>query len=130
MSTNTKKVATKGKRYSSEEKQDIVDFVHSFNSENGRGGQSAASKKFGISQLTVASWLKNAGATSAPAAAPAKRGPKPGKAAAAKSAAVSGKSGGINGKLTALLALGTEIEKAENALSQLKAKFASLKASL
>jgi transposase-like protein len=126
MSTNTKKATTKGKRYSSEEKQEIVDFVNSFNAENGRGGQSAASKKFGISQLTVASWLKGAG--SAPAA-PAKRGPKAGKAAA-KSAAASTKSGGINGKLSALLALGNEIEKTEKSLAQLKAKFASIKASL
>jgi len=129
MSTNTKKATTKGKRYSSEQKQEIVDFVNGFNADNGRGGQSAASKKFGISQLTVASWLKNAG--SAPAA-PAKRGPKPGKAAAAKTAAAAGssKSGGISGKLSALLALGNEIEKAENSLAQLKAKFDSIKASL
>ena len=118
MSTNAKKAGVRGKRYTPAEKQDIVSFVEKYNAENGRGGQSAASKKFGISQLTISSWLKASGA----APSPGKRGPKAGK--------VSAKGGSISSKLNALLNLGTEIEKAEANLTALKAKFNSLKASL
>lgn len=47
-----------GKRYSNEEKAEIVQFVEAFNAQNGRGGQTAAVRKFGISQLSLAAWLK------------------------------------------------------------------------
>jgi len=57
----SKKASTKGRRYSDQEKQQVVDFVNKHNAENGRGGATAASKKFGVSQLTVASWLKSGG---------------------------------------------------------------------
>ena len=116
MSTSAKKAGVRGKRYSASEKQDIVAFVEKYNSDNGRGGQSAASKKFGISQLTISSWLK-----SGSAAPTGKRGKASGKGA--------GK-GSISSKLNKLLSLGTEIEKAEANLASLKAKFAALKASL
>jgi transposase-like protein len=52
----------KGIRYSPELKQQVVDFVTSHNAVNGRGGQNQAAKKFKLSVLTVASWLKAAGA--------------------------------------------------------------------
>jgi transposase-like protein len=55
------KKASKGKRYTAEEKQQVVDFVNKHNAANGRGGATAASKKFGVSQLTVGSWLKSSG---------------------------------------------------------------------
>lgn len=55
------KKASKGKRYTAEEKPQVVDFVNQHNAANGRGGATAASKKFGVSQLTVASWLKSSG---------------------------------------------------------------------
>ncbi|WP_343123402.1 hypothetical protein [Haloferula sp. BvORR071] len=35
--------------------------MNSHNEVNGRGGATAASKKFGVSQLTVGSWLKSSG---------------------------------------------------------------------
>lgn len=118
MSTSSKKEKpSKGKRYSSEEKNDIVSFVEKHNAENGRGGQSAAAKKFGISQLTIASWLKSNGT------AVGKRG---GKAAVVKSA----KGGSISAKLSALAALATKIDKAEAELAKLKGQFKSLKAGL
>lgn len=123
MSTNTKKSASKGKRYTDAEKREIVSFVEKVNSEKGRGGQSAAAKKYGISQLTIASWLKSglSGSASAPASSPASGGATS-KAAAARS--------GISSKLSTLLALGNEIEKAEKELAKMKAKFNSIKASL
>jgi phosphoserine phosphatase len=117
MSTSSKK-ASKGKRYSAEEKADIVAFVEKHNADNGRGGQSAAAKKFGISQLTISSWLKSSGAP-----AGAKRGRKPGSGKAAKG-------GSFSAKLGALSALAAQIDKAEADLEKLKAKFQSLKAGL
>jgi len=56
-----KKKGTKGKRYTAEEKSEILQFVES----QGRGGASAASKKFGVSQLTISSWKKSASGGSA-----------------------------------------------------------------
>ena len=117
MSTSSKKTS-KGKRYSAEEKGDIVAFVEKHNAENGRGGQSAAAKKFGISQLTIASWLKSGGASTG-----AKRGRKPGSGSAAKG-------GSFTAKLGALSALAAQIDKAEADLDKLKAKFKTLKAGL
>lgn len=116
MSTSTKK-APKGKRYTDEEKNDILGFVQKYNDENGRGGQSAASKKYGISQLTIASWLK-----SGPSAG-TKRGRKAG-------SAKGGKGGSFSSKLNALSALASQIDKAEAELVKLKAKFKALKADL
>ncbi|MGJ8632594.1 MAG: hypothetical protein ACSHX7_01635 [Luteolibacter sp.] len=109
MSTSNKKNVVRGKRYTTEEKQKVVDFVSEYNTTNGRGGQSTAAAKFGISQLTIASWLKNAG--------------------------VSSKSnystkGGIQGKLANMLALGEEIEKLEKELAAKRSKFDTIKSSL
>ncbi len=122
MSTSTKKT-TKGKRYSAEEKKDIVAFVQKYNAENGRGGQSAASKKYGISQLSVSSWLKASG-DEAPVTG-ARRGRKPGSVNKAKVA----KGGSYSAKLGELSALANQIDKAESDLAKLKAKFQSLKSS-
>lgn len=64
MSTKKKaasKKASTGVRYSDDLKKQIVDFVETYNSQNGRGGQSAATKKFKVTPLTIATWLKAAG---------------------------------------------------------------------
>ena len=64
MSTKRKK-ATKapptGVRYSDSQKKEVVDFVAKYNAANGRGGQSAAVKKYKVTPLTISSWLKAAG---------------------------------------------------------------------
>lgn len=52
------KKASKGKRYSDAEKAEILAFIDNY---GGRGGQSAAAKKFKVSQLTLANWRKSAG---------------------------------------------------------------------
>ena len=60
MSEKTSSVnAAKGRRYSIKEKQEILDFVDQVNAEKGRGGQSAASKKFTISPLTISAWIRS-----------------------------------------------------------------------
>lgn len=110
MSTSNKKDIVRGKRYTAEEKSKIVSFVESYNAANGRGGQSAAAKKFGVSQLTVSGWLKGAGVSS--------RGAK------------SGGKGSIQSKLAALLSLGQDISKLEKELSAKRAKFDAIKSSL
>jgi transposase-like protein len=56
----SKKQKETRKRYSSEEKEKIVAFVLKHNESAGRGGAAAASKQFGISQITIGSWVKGA----------------------------------------------------------------------
>ncbi len=48
-------------RYSEEEKQKVVDFVVEYDRENGRGGQAAAKKEFGINPISIKKWLVEAG---------------------------------------------------------------------
>ena len=50
----------KGKRYSDKEKAQVLSFVEEHNAENGRGGISAASRKFGVTALTISNWLVQA----------------------------------------------------------------------
>lgn len=113
MSTSTKKDIVRGKRYTAEEKSKIIAFVESHNSANGRGGQSAAAKKFGVSQLTISGWLKGSGA-----------------GASTGSKAKSGVKGSMQNKLSTLLSLGDDIEKLDKELSAKRAKFEAIKASL
>ena len=82
MSTKSK-AASKGTRYTPEQKQEVIDFVNQYNADNGRGGQSAAARKFNISQLTISAWLKKSGKK---AAKPAKKAAKPAAKKAAKKA--------------------------------------------
>ena len=109
MAGSKKKNIVRGKRYTPEEKSEVVSFVATFNEENGRGGQSAAAAKFNISQLTISNWLKNAGINSS-------------KGATSK--------GGLQKKLTEMLSLGQDIEKLERELNAKRKEFESLKASL
>ena len=46
------------KRYTEDQKTDILAFIEKFNAENGRGGQTAAVKKYGVTPLTRAAWSK------------------------------------------------------------------------
>ena len=118
-----------GSRYTDAQKQELVDFVNQYNAENGRGGASKAVAKFGVSPLTVGTWLKNAGQPSKKAGK--KAGKKAAKKAATKAAAGSSKSsGGIDAKLASLLDLSKEISKKQSELESLQSRFASLKASL
>lgn len=67
--------AKKGKRYTEQEKSEILAFVAEVNKKNKRGGQKAASEKFGISPLTISSWLKKSKKKPAAAAAVAAAAP-------------------------------------------------------
>ena len=62
--------STKNKRrYTPEEKQSVLDFIAERKTQNKRGAQKAAPERFGISTVTISSWMK---------ASKAKRGRKPG----------------------------------------------------
>ncbi len=125
MSSKTKggKTSAKGKRYSAAEKEEILDFVEQVNAEKGRGGQSAASKKYKISPLTISSWLKarKGGST-------ARSTPRATSAAGSTSAAKV--SGPIGKKLDKLQSLHDQIERSEAELAKLRAQFDALKGSL
>jgi DNA-binding transcriptional regulator YdaS (Cro superfamily) len=117
-----------GTRYTAEQKQEVTDFVASYNAENGRGGQSKAAAKFSVSPITVMAWLKAAGVKKSSKKALKKdtRAAAPAKSAKGTKTA----SGGSDAKLGTLLALIKEIATAEAALAQLNGKFRSLQASL
>jgi transposase-like protein len=120
-----------GSRYTAEQKQEVVTFVADYNAANGRGGQSKAAEKFGVSPLTVMAWLKAAGVTkgsSKPAKAPkATKAAKPGRKPGRKPAATGGD---FDEKLTNLLALSKGVAKAQVELDRAIAKFESAKAAL
>lgn len=109
MSSSNKKETVRGKRYSPEEKSKIVAFVTDYNAANGRGGQSKASEKFGISQLTIATWLRKGGASTTKKSL---------------------NTGSMQNKLTAMIALGKDIDKLERDLSAKRKQFDALKAAL
>lgn len=48
-----------GRRYDLKTKHSVVGFVAKYNPDHGRGGITAATKRFGISPLTIASWRKS-----------------------------------------------------------------------
>jgi transposase-like protein len=123
MSAATKAKKTR-KRYTADEKNEIIAFIEKHDAENGRGGKSAAAKKFGISQISVGSWMKGKNA-------PAPSGKKRGRKAGSKNVKVAvAKESGFSGKLKELGLLADQIDKAEAELAKLHAKFQALKAAL
>ncbi len=57
MATKTRKKGNTGKRYSDVQKEKILNFV----SKAGRGGISAAGKKFGVSYIALRRWMNGTG---------------------------------------------------------------------
>ena len=119
MSVNSKKTTTKGKRYTDEQKREVVDFVVAANASKGRGGLSAAAQKFGISPISISSWLKKSGVKAAKPQVSVKPA-KPAKAVKAQPA-----KSGLSA--TSIVALGSQIAKAEAELAVLKAMIRTLK---
>jgi transposase-like protein len=111
--SNSKVNSAKGRRYSAKEKAEIVAFVDKVNADKGRGGQSAASKKFKISPLTISSWIR--------------AGVGGGETVATASASGAGP---IGKKLSKLQALHDQIARTEKELSKMKAQFNALKSAL
>lgn len=57
MSTKPK-TKSKGKRYTDAEKAKVLAHVEQVNKTRGRGGIASASKKFGVTALTISNWLR------------------------------------------------------------------------
>lgn len=112
MSTKKKSNIAKGKRYTKAEKANIIAYVNKVNSERGRGGQSAASKKFKISPLTISSWIRS------------------GEGGSSANSGTAPISGPIGRKLDKLKELHEKIARAEKDLAKMKAQFETLKGSL
>ena len=48
-------------RYDQKTKDEVVAFIVDYNAKNGRGGQSAAAKKWKLNPITIKSWMVKAG---------------------------------------------------------------------
>jgi len=121
-------------RYDQNTKDEVIAFVLSYNEENGRGGQSAAVKKWDLNPLTVKSWLSKAGIET-PGRGGKKRKGKVGRPAKAAKAgrpakAAAGKpgrkpvivgAGDIAATLNRMVAIRSEIASLESEYSKLKA---------
>ena len=79
-------------RYDQKTKDEVVAFVRQYNDENGRGGQSAAQRKWDLNPITIKAWLEKAGVDTPGKSGKKKRGPKSADAPKGKkkSAAVAG----------------------------------------
>lgn len=114
-----------GMRYSAAQKQEVIDFVNSYNASNGRGGQSEAARKFNISILTVSAWLKKSGNKVAKGG----NGGNGGKAIAAGKASAK-VSSALTSKVASLIEMSDRVRKAEIELEKLRAGYESLKAAI
>ncbi|MGA0899731.1 MAG: hypothetical protein ACO3SO_04935 [Luteolibacter sp.] len=103
----------RGARYTTAQKQHVVDFVHEYNAIHGRGGQSQAAKKFGLSVLTVASWLRS-----------------PKLSVSSKAGKSSVVPAGINPKVAALIEVSDQLRKTEAEVTKLRAKYDELRSSI
>jgi hypothetical protein len=109
------------KRYDQKTKDEVVNFIQSFNEKNGRGGQSAAAKKWKLNPITVKAWLEKAGVASPGKSAKKKRGG--GKAASAKtSLKSSGSAKNVEDVLKRLLSIQKEIGSLQKEYDSLKSK--------
>ena len=127
-------------RYDQKKKDEVVAYVKQFNETKGRGGQSAAVKKWDLNPITVRSWLEKAGVetpgrggkkkrksgrpakvAAAPKAAKATKGVKRGRVA--KTARVEANvSEGVAGTLQRMMAIQGEMASLEREFAKLKAK--------
>lgn len=134
----TKKAGSRGKRYTSAEKTNILNYIDEVNAKKGRGGAAAASRKFKISQITLSHWVKKAGKTTAVKKTSVKAPAKSVAKGAVKSVAKKGRpqtakktqSTGFAGKLRRLADVHEQISKVEAQLSALQKEYASLKKEL
>ncbi|MCG8601100.1 MAG: hypothetical protein MI807_13235 [Verrucomicrobiales bacterium] len=109
-------------RYDQKTKDEVVAFIQSFNEENGRGGQSAAAKKYKLNPITVRAWMEKAGvATPGKSSRKKKKGGR--KTAASNSIRRSAAPKSTSAALKRMVKLQEQIE-------DLQSEYESLKASL
>lgn len=114
-------------RYTDEKKKEVVEFVKKYDQQHGRGGQSAAKKKFEINPISIKKWCVEQG-YSTPSSK--KKGKKPAKrttkqtttAVAAKSAAAPVKAGSRSSTLAKMTKIQAQIESLQSEFDSLKAQ--------
>ncbi len=114
-------------RYDQKTKDEVVAYVQKYNEQNGRGGQSAAVKKWDLNPITVKSWLEKAGVDT-PGRGGRKRR-KTGRGSKAVSTVQEVKAVGkirsgdkVSGTLQRLLAIQNEIATLEREFEKLKGR--------
>lgn len=110
-------------RYDQKTKDEVVSFIQNYNEENGRGGQSAAAKKWKLNPITVKAWMEKAGVSS-----PGKSGKKKKKNGSAKSAAPAPRK--ANGAPKSVSAALKKMVKLQEQIEALQSEYNSLKSSL
>lgn len=103
-------------RYTDEKKKEVLAWIQDYDKEKGRGGQTEASKKFGISSLTISQWRKKAAASPKDT----KRGRKVKVARGRRK--VGSASSGLSVMLSRMAAIRGEIEDLEAEYQSLKAR--------
>ena len=124
-------------KYDQKTKDEVIAFIQTYNEEKGRGGQSAAVKKWNLNPVTVKSWLSKAGVETPGRGGKKKRKPgKPGRPAKAVKAANPGRkpgrkpgrpsviagAGDLAATLNRMVAIRSEIAALEGEYAKLKAK--------
>lgn len=105
-------------RYDQKKKDEVVAFIQQHNEEKGRGGQSAAAKKYKVNQVTIRSWMEKAGV-----ATPGKEAKKKGRkitAVKTKKSTSSVGGGDISAALLRMAAIQSEIEALQSEYASLK----------
>ncbi len=110
MASRKKATATRARRYTLPEREKILKYVEEVNAQKGRGGQTAAVQKYGVSALTITSWMRKRPASSL--------------------AEDSASSNGTGGTLAKLAAIHAGIVAKEKEIAALRAQFDKLKASI
>ncbi|MEC5125923.1 hypothetical protein VSU19_04135 [Verrucomicrobiales bacterium BCK34] len=108
------------KRYDQKTKDEVVSFIQAFNQENGRGGQSAAAKKWKLNPITVKAWLEKAGVASPGKSAKKKRGD--GLVVSSKSLKTNGSAKNAEDVLNRLMVIQKEISSLQREYDSLKSK--------
>lgn len=106
------------KRYDQKTKDEVVAFIQKYNEENGRGGQSAAVKKWKLNPITVKAWLEKAGVASPGKSAKKKK--SSGSRARAKKTAATVSTGSVSSSLKRMVAIQEQIEALQSEYDNLK----------
>jgi hypothetical protein len=104
------------KTFSPDKRNEILTYIKKFDEKHGRGGQSAAARKFKVSRVAINHWLKPA----APAVQLQSQRGRMGGSVAPKEYMQT-----IDKSLSAFTSLGKTIDKFRRALEQEKAKISS-----
>lgn len=107
-------VGKRGARYTIDQKNKVVDYVNEYNTVHGRGGQSQAAQKFGLSVLTVASWLRSPHISGTTGYA-VRGGSVP---------------AGLNSKVVSLIEISDQLRKLEAEAARLRVKYDSIRSAV